>query len=217
MIQLYVSHRSHAIRYFSPRPCPSELPSHVICGVDLLAFPEEVDRLAIQPLLHFAVHAGEQLATRSGKIEVNPVTKASLSGTEVLVAGGDLLQLLLGEDGSSAAIGGDHLVLLVEQLDVLCLPLPGLGVLLAEEDEATVAINVELGGFGVGGSAITASGGVELEAVRDGGLHLADGTVVVAGQLDQSAALTVHDENALLLASLGDSNEVVDRLGAAPG
>jgi len=104
------------------------------------------------------------------------------------------------------SINRHDLVLVVEQLDIFGLPsVLAVAALLAEEDEAAVAIDVVLTRAVLRG-----------EPVGDGRLHLADGALVVGAELCQGAAFAMHDEDAFLLAGFGDCDEVVDVLGATP-
>ena len=172
----------------------------------LLLLPEEVRLLSVQPLLHLTVHAVPEPAVEGrGEGDVDVVAEPSLGGPEIAVALGVLGQLGGLEARSRVAVDGDDLVLLVKELDILGLPAAALlgRLALAEEDEAAVAVDVKLA-LGEG------------EAVRDGGLHLADGAVGRGAQLGQRAALSVHDEDAALLAGLGDVDEVVNVTRAAP-
>lgn len=168
----------------------------------LLLLPEQVDVLALQPVGHGAVHVVPTLVAGVGQIVEDGVTQAVLGDGQVLVALGILFQLLLGEVGDGLAVDGDHLVLLVEELDVLCLPLAVLD--LAEEDESAVALDVD-------------GDTLDREALRDRGLHLADAALLGQVDVGQRAVLSVHDEVAVRAALDRDGNEVFDRQATGPG
>jgi len=130
------------------------------------------------------------------------------------------------EPGHSVPIYGNDPVLLVEEFHVLDLPVAaagevvggdGRGGLLAEEDEAAVAFDVE---GGLGGRLRVRLGlvGVNVgrEPLRDRSLHLADGAVGDGVQVDQGAVLAVRDELAFGASLFRDLDEVVDGEAAAP-
>ena len=75
---------------------------------------------------------------------------------------------------------------------------------MAKEDEAAVAFHVELDT-------------IEIEALRDGGLHLADRTRGGGVQIDEGAVFAVHYKVAVSTPTFGYFDEVVDAEAAGPG
>lgn len=183
-------------------------------SIAVVIVAEQVDVRPREPLLHLAVHGvPRRMVTRRRQAARDGVAQRALRRGEVAVALGERAQQLGGEGGGAVAVDGHDLVLLVEELDVLGLPL---GVLLdAEEDEAAVAVDVVLGPLGAEDAGLRRR---SPEPLRDGRFHLADSALRVRGrQLDQGPALAVHDEVAAVLAALGDGDEVVNGLALAPG
>ena len=74
---------------------------------------------------------------------------------------------------------------------------------MAKEDEAGVAFHIK-------GDA------VEFEALRDGGLHLADRARGGRVQVDEGAVFAVHYEVTVGAPAFGDFDEVVDAEAAGP-
>lgn len=142
------------------------------------------------------------------------VSQSSLGSTEVTIAVWERVQQVLRECRSMYPVDWDDLVLLVEQLDIFRLPgSAGFGVLEAEEDEAAVAVHVELGAHrAVRGRKRL----LNLEALGNGGLHLTNSAAVLGGVLDKRTALAVHDEVALVLTLLRNGYEIIDRATLAP-
>ena len=123
------------------------------------------------------------------------MSKLRLCPGKVLVALVVLVERALGDLGGVFAVHRDHLVLLVEELDVLGLPLAVLDQ--AEEDEAAIALDIAGDALDVG------------EALRDGGLHLADAALLRDVDVGQRPVLAVHDEVALRAALFGYVDKVV--------
>lgn len=179
-------------------------------GSHLHRLPVEVDVLALEPVVNAGVHLRVVVVLPGRQLALDCVADAVLGNGKVLVAPGILLELLLGEQAGEGGNGirgrhadHDELVPGVEDLLPAHLPLALLR-LQAVEDELGVAVNV------IGHALV-------LEALRDGRLHLADGAVVGRVQVDQGAALAVHDEVAIGLSLLGHLDKVVDCAATGPG
>lgn len=170
--------------------------------------PEQVDLLPLQPRGHCLVHLREPLVACVGEAVEDLVAEGGLGCAEVLIALGVLGELLLRDVGDGLAVDRDDLVLFIEQLHKLRLPLQRAILdrllLLAEEDEAAVALDVDWDAL-------------EREALRDGGLHLADGSPLTQVHVHQRAILTVHDEVPVGAALDGNFDEIFDGEAAGPG
>ena len=165
----------------------------------------KINLSAFQPVLDLPIHALPQsLVVRRRKVHVDFVSQLGLRHRKVPVPLRIRAQLELVPLRYSLAIDWNYLVLLVEELDVLGLPLLGSRLLLTKEDKAAVAVDI------VCHAAL-------VEAMGDGCLHLSNGSGTAVAEFSQSAAFTVHDEDAVLLALLGHFDEFVNRQGAAPG
>lgn len=183
--------------------------------------PEQIDVVALQPLVHGLVHLVEGLVVGGRQLVENGVAELVLGHCQVFVSWitlvspasgviaasstltlGVLGQLFRREDARYIlSIDGDDLVFLVEQFGPSRLPLTAL--LQCEEDKPTVTVDI-------------AFDAIELEALRDGGLHFADSTALGEVDFGERAVLSVHDEVAIGPPFLGDRDEVVDLEAARP-
>jgi len=175
--------------------------SHIAPSKLLVLLPEQVDILTIQPIRHSLVHIVPALVASIGQIVQDLVAQGVLGSGQVLVSFRVLVQLFLGERGNVLAVDWDHLVLLVEELDVLRLPLSVLD--LGEEDEPAVALNVDWDAL-------------EDESLRDGGLHLSNTSLLGQVDVGERAVLSVHDEVAVLSALDRHVDEVFNGKATGP-
>lgn len=171
-------------------------------NLPLLVLPEEVDVLSLQPVSHGLVHVLPALVVGVREVVQDGVAKAVLCSSKVLVTLGVLVKLFLGECGNSLAVDRDHLVLLVEELDVLSFPLAILK--LSEEDESAVAFDVD-------------RDTLEDEALSDGGLHLANASLLGEVDVGQCTVFSVHDEITVGTSFDGDIDELFDGQATRPG
>lgn len=124
-----------------------------------------------------------------------------LGNGQVLVPRRVLFQFLFGKVGHILAIYRNHLVFLVEQFDVLRLPL--ILLQLAEKDESAVTINVDIYAL-------------HSESLSDSSLHLADAAAFFEADISECATLPVGDEIAIFAAFDGDIDEFVNRETTGP-
>lgn len=143
--------------------------------------PEQINILAIQPLIHSSIHILESLVVGIWQIIQDLVAKSVLSISQVLVTIGVLLELLLWNLGK-LSIDSDDLVLLVEELDPLRLPLAVFDE--SEEDKSAVTFYIDWDTM-------------ETESLCDGGLHLADASLCFQVDVGECAIFSVHDEVAV--------------------
>jgi hypothetical protein len=167
----------------------------------LLVLPEQVNLLSLQPIRHGSIHIIPSLIPRIRQVVQDRMSQTRLRHAQVLISLRVFIQLLLREIRHILAVDGNNLVLLVEQLDVLGLPLAVLK--LAEEDEAAIALDVD-------GDALHG------EALGDGRLHLADAALLGEVDVGEGAVFAVHDEVAVSTAFDADFDEVFDREAAGP-
>lgn len=163
--------------------------------------PEQVNLLALQPIGHSLVHIIPSLVVGIGQIVQDLVAQGVLRSTEILVPLSVLVQLLLAECRNILAVDWDHLVLLVEELDILRLPLIVLE--LDEEDESAIALDVDWNAL-------------EGNSLCDCGLHLADTSLLGKVDVGECAVLAVHDEVAVGSAFYRDIDELINCEATGP-